>query len=894
MDNNLFILIDGSSYLYRAFHALPPLVTSKGQPTGAMYGVLNMVKKLIDKHQPQYFAVVFDAKGKTFRHDMYPEYKAHRPPMPDELRSQIEPLHNIIRALHYPLLCIPGVEADDVIGTLAKHAEQSGLQTLISTGDKDLTQLVNQQTTLINTMNHQEFNRGAVIEKFGVPPELIIDYLALIGDTSDNVPGIPKVGPKTAVKWLAQYGSLDNIVSHADMIKGKVGENLRSNLTQLELSRKLVTIQCDVDLSYKLSDFVPGKPDNVLLKDFYQTYELKFFLKHVINEPIAAPEKAPKKYETILTQADLDRWIEKIKTAPLVAFDTETNSLNYMLASIVGLSFSVQPNEACYIPVAHNYMDAPEQLNREAVLAQLKPLLESPEIKKVGHNLKYDKEVLLNHGVNLQGIAFDTMLESYVFDSSINRHDLDSLALKYLDHKNVKFEEVAGKGVKQITFDQVTLDIAAPYAAEDADISLQLHQALWPRIEKDEKLKRVFETIELPLIDVLCEIEREGVLIDSAMLKAQSLQLAERLSQLEKEIFLLSGEPFNINSPKQLQGIFYDKLNIPVIKKTPTGQPSTAEPVLQELAQDYEMPRLVLSYRSFSKLKSTYTDKLPEEVNETTGRVHTSFHQAVAGTGRLSSSNPNLQNIPIRTEEGRRIREAFIAPNNCKLIAADYSQIELRIMAHLSQDASLINAFADGLDIHKATAGQVFGVDLHDVTKEQRRKAKAINFGLIYGMSAFGLAKQLGVERAAAQAYIDSYFNQYPGVHNYMASTREKAHELGFVETLFGRRLYLPEINAKNIQRQKAAERAAINAPMQGTAADIVKIAMIHVARWLKESSVNAKMIMQVHDELVLEVAEEDVALVSEKVALLMSQAARLDVPLVVDVGMGSNWNDAH
>jgi DNA polymerase I len=895
MNNDLLVLIDGSSYLYRAFHALPPLVNSKGQPTGAIYGVLNMVKKLVSDYDPKYLAVIFDAKGKTFRDDMYPEYKANRPPMPDELRSQIEPLHEIFRALHYPLLCVPGVEADDVIGTLAKQAEKAGMKTLISTGDKDMAQLVNSDVTLINTMSNKISDREGVIEKFGIPPELIIDYLALIGDTSDNVPGVSKVGPKTAVKWLTEYSTLDGIVENADGIKGKVGENLRASLDQLSLSKELVTIKCDVELSYKISELTPGEPDQHALINLYKDFEFKHWLKALLeDDEIEKPKVQNKKYSAVLDQKSLDLWIEKLKGADLIAFDTETTSLNYMNAEIVGLSFCVKPDEACYIPVAHNYAGAPEQLNREDVLKQLKPILESETLKKTGHNLKYDKEVLANHGIKLKGIAFDTMLESYVIDSTANRHDMDTLALKYLGHNNIKFEDVAGKGVKQITFDQVSLEVATDYAAEDADISLQLHLALWPRIQDDEKLLYVFENIELPLINVLSYVERNGVLIDSEMLNKQSQELEKRLAELEEEIHTLSGEPFNVNSPKQLQVILYEKLNIPIIKKTPKGQASTAEPVLQELAHDYELPKLILEYRSLSKLKSTYTDKLPEEINAKTGRIHTSFHQAVAGTGRLSSSNPNLQNIPIRTKEGRRIREAFIARPNHELVAADYSQIELRIMAHLSKDKGLIDAFAHGLDIHKATAAQVFGEKLEDVTSDQRRKAKAINFGLIYGMSAFGLAKQLGVERAAAQAYIDSYFNQYPGVHEYMEATRKKAHELGFVETIFGRRLYLPEINARNINRQKASERAAINAPMQGTAADIIKIAMINVYKWLAKSKVDAKLILQVHDELVLEVSNEAVEETKGMVDELMSNAAKLDVPLVVDVGVGNNWNDAH
>ncbi len=895
MDNELLVLVDGSSYLYRAFHALPPMSNSNGQPTGAIYGVINMLRRLIKDYSPHYLAVVFDAKGKTFRHDLYPEYKANRPPMPDELRDQIEPLHAIIKAMHIPLLSIEGVEADDVIGTLAKQAEKVGLKTLVSTGDKDMAQLVNQKISLINTMTNKHSDREGVITKFGIPPERIIDYLTLVGDTSDNVPGVSKVGPKTAVKWLEAYGSLDEVINHAAEIKGKVGENLRAGLDQLPISKELVTIKCDVKLPFTISDLTPGQQDNQQLIELFQQLEFKGWLKALLADTDTPSEKnTSQQFHCILSQTEFKKWLDKLNKAELIAFDTETTSLNYMEASIVGLSFAIDDKEAIYIPVAHNYPGAPQQLDRQLVLTQLKSLLEDPNKAKIGHNLKYDKEVLANHGIELNGIRFDTMLESYVFDSTANRHDLDSSALKYLGHKNISYEEVAGKGAKQISFSQVTLEQATPYAAEDALITLQLHQHLWPKIKADSKLLSVFTEIEIPLIKVLSQMERNGVLIDCDLLAKQSTILAKRAEELQQEAFALSGEPFNLNSPKQLQEILYQKIGIPVIKKTPTGQPSTAEPVLQELALEHDLPELILEYRSLTKLKSTYTDRLPEQVNPQTHRVHTSYHQAVAGTGRLSSSDPNLQNIPIRTEAGRQVRKAFIAPPNYQLIAADYSQIELRIMAHLSQDKGLIDAFAASLDIHKATAAQVFSVPLNEVSNDQRRKAKAINFGLIYGMSAFGLAKQLGVERQAAQAYIDSYFEQYPGVHEFMEKTRHLAHEQGYVETLFGRRLYLPEINAKNLQRQKAAERAAINAPMQGTAADIIKRAMLSVSHWLNTTDVDAKLIMQVHDELVLEVTTADTQTVADKVQQLMSQAAILDVPLVVDIGVGANWEEAH
>lgn len=894
MNDNLLILVDGSSYLYRAFYAVPNLTNAKGEPTGAIYGVLNMLRSLIGEFKSKYIAVVFDAKGPTFRHHMYKEYKAHRPPMPDELQMQIKPLHQIIQAMHIPLLCVGGVEADDVIGTLAKHATQAGLKTLISTGDKDMAQLVDDKVTLINTMNNTMLNPETVVTKFGVSPNQIIDYLTLVGDTSDNIPGVPKVGPKTAVKWLDEYKSLDSIMQSAEKFGGKVGESLRATLPQLPLSKQLVTIKCDVELPYKIADLVQGTADHDKLADLFMNYDFKSWLRELDSDKPKQTKQTVKNYKTIFTENDLKGLIKRLNDSSLFSFDSETTSLNYMFAEIVGLSFSLKEDEAFYIPLAHDYQDAPKQLDRDYVLNILKPLLENKKLKKVGQNLKYDKEVLANYDIDLQGIAYDTMLESYVLNSTGTRHDMDSLALKYLAHTNIHFEDIAGKGAKQLTFNQIDIDIAAPYAAEDADITLKLHNVIWPNIEKDEKLKSVFENIEMPLLDILVSIERNGVHIDSNLLQKQSERLCKGILSLEQQAYKIAGNKFNLASPKQLQVILFEQLGIPVIKKTPKGQPSTAEEVLRDLALEHELPKVILEHRSLSKLKSTYTDRLPEEINEKTGRVHTSYHQAVAGTGRLSSSNPNLQNIPVRTEEGRQIRQAFVAAKGYKLVSADYSQIELRIMAHLSKDKSLLDAFAKGLDVHKATAAQVFGVKLEDVTDEQRRRSKAINFGLIYGMSAFGLAKQIGVERQAAQAYMDSYFERYPSVLDYMERTRAQAHEKGFVETLFGRRLHLPEINAKNIMRQKASERAAINAPMQGTAADIIKIAMAKVQSWLKSSDIDAKMIMQVHDELVFEVIEDQAEYLMQKACDLMSRAATLDVPLVVDAGIGNNWDEAH
>jgi len=896
-DNKTLVLVDGSSYLYRAFHAMPALTNSKGEPTGAVYGVTNMLRRLLKDYDPAHVAVVFDAKGKTFRDEMYPEYKAHRPPMPDDLRRQIEPIHAIVRAMGFPLLCIDGVEADDVIGTLAKQAEAQGMKVVVSTGDKDMAQLVNAHVTLVNTMTETVMDPDGVVEKFGIPAERIIDYLALIGDTVDNVPGVPKVGPKTAVKWLEQFGSLEAIMARADEIKGKVGEYLRDSLAQLPLSRELVTIKCDVAMELKPLELERQPPDTETLRKLYAEMEFRNWLAELLGgeeaESAEVPGGAEVEYETILDWAHFDAWLEKLQGAELFAFDTETTSLNYMDAAIVGVSFAVAPHRAAYVPVAHSYPGAPEQLPREAVLERLKPLLEDDKALKVGQNLKYDMSVLANHGIALRGIAHDTMLESYVLDSTATRHDMDSLALKYLSAKTIKYEEVAGKGAKQIGFNEVAIEDAAPYAAEDADITLRLHQALWPKLEAIAPLAQLYKALEVPLLSVLSRMERNGVLVDQGMLEKQSRELAEKMDAIEKQAFEEAGEPFNLGSPKQIQAILFDKLELPVLKKTPKGQPSTAEEVLAELALDYPLPRLILDHRSLSKLKSTYTDKLPQMINPHSGRVHTSYHQAVAATGRLSSSEPNLQNIPVRTEEGRRIRQAFIAPEGRRILAADYSQIELRIMAHLSGDEGLLKAFAAGEDIHRATAAEVFEVPLDKVSSDQRRSAKAINFGLIYGMSAFGLARQLGIDRGSAQNYVDLYFARYPGVKAYMDETRERAREQGYVETVFGRRLYIPDIKSSNGQRRQYAERTAINAPMQGTAADIIKRAMLAVDAWLADMPA-VRMIMQVHDELVFEVPAAEVDAVSAKVIALMSGAAALRVPLLVEAGSGANWDEAH
>jgi DNA polymerase-1 len=892
-----FILIDGSSYLYRAFHALPPLNNSRGEPTGAVYGVVSMLRKLLKDYQTKRIVVVFDAKGKTFRDDLYAAYKTHRPPMPDDLKAQIEPLHAVVQAMGFPILMIEGVEADDVIGTLAQQASQQGLQTLISTGDKDLAQLVNDNITLVNTMTGNILDHEGVVKKFGVAPEQIIDYLTLVGDSSDNIPGVVGVGPKTAVKWLQEYKTVDNLIANASEVKGKVGDNFRAFLPQLPLSRALVTIKNDVALTVTPTDLQCTEINRDALISWFKRLEFKSWLTELANDPTTAQIKSSQAnftYQTILTQQEFDHWLQQLEPAELFAFDTETTSLDYMNAEIVGVSFTIQPGTAAYVPFTHDFLGAPDQLNREHILQQLKPLLENPTQKKLGHNLKYDMSVLANHGISLRGIAYDTMLESYVLDSIGSRHDMDTLALKYLGHRTVHFEDIAGKGAKQLTFNQIALEQAGPYAAEDADITLKLHQTLWPKIAEQQGLVNIFNNFEIPLVSVLSHIERHGVLIDAQLLQQQSIKLATRLFELEREAHQLAGQPFNLGSPKQLQEILYQKHGLPILEKTPTGQPSTSESVLQELALSYPLPKVILEYRSLSKLKSTYTDQLPLQINARTGRVHTSYHQAVTATGRLSSSDPNLQNIPVKTEEGRRIRQAFIAPKGNKIIAADYSQIELRIMAHLSQDPGLLKAFAQGQDIHQATAAEVFSVPLDQVTHDQRRSAKAINFGLIYGMSAFGLARQLDIERHAAQNYIDLYFTRYPGVKEYMENTRKLAHEQGFVETLFGRRLNLPEINTRNVQRQRASERAAINAPLQGTAADIIKNAMLSVFAALQKSQLDARMIMQVHDELVFEVAENQIDAAITIIKDNMMNAAKLDVPLVVDVGVGNNWDEAH
>lgn len=894
------VLVDGSSYLFRAFHALPPLTNSKGQPTGAVYGVINMLNKLVEEYKPEQIAVVFDAKGKTFRNDMYQEYKAHRPPMPDDLRSQIAPLYEIVEALGYPMIIVPEVEADDVIGTYAQQASEMKIKTLISTGDKDLAQLVNSHVTLINTMNNYLMDEAGVMEKFDVPPSAIIDYLALMGDSADNIPGIPKVGPKTAAKWLKQYQTLDNLVAHADEIKGKVGESFRDNLDQLPLSKQLTTIKCDVALAVGIGELAMRQPDVEKLRQLYTEMEFKTWLSNLSGDEAISgqanskpQEQIQAKYETVLDKKLFEQWIQRLKQVKQFAFDTETTSLDYMKARVVGVSFAIEVGEAAYVPFAHDYPGAPDQLSEQQVLTALKPLLEDENKHKIGQNLKYDAHVLANHGIKLQGIAQDSMLQSYVLDST-KRHNMDDMALRLLGRSTIHFEDIAGKGVKQLSFNEIALEEAGPYAAEDADITLQLHQALATALAKEPALKSVYETIELPLLRILLAIESNGVMVDVAMLQQQSTQLAARMKEIEQQVYEVAGETFNLASPKQLGVILFEKLKIPAKKKTKTGQYSTAEDVLQELAEDYDLPKLILEHRSVSKLKSTYTDKLPLQVNAKTGRVHTSYNQTVAATGRLSSTDPNLQNIPIRSEEGRRIRQAFIAPKGYKLLAADYSQVELRIMAHLSEDENLLKAFANGVDVHQSTAAEVFGVALDAVQTEQRRAAKAINFGLIYGMSAFGLAKQLNIGRYEAQDYIDVYFARYPGVKAYMDKTRQQAHDNGYVETVFGRRLYLPEINSRNGQRRQYAERTAINAPMQGTAADIIKRAMIAVDAALSRSKIDAKVVMQVHDELVVEVLEKDVAALTELLTIEMQQAADLKVPLLVDIGLGANWDEAH
>ena len=914
MTEHTMVLVDGSYYLFRAYHAIRDLTNSKGEPSGAIYGVINMIKKHLTEGGPDYFAVVFDAKGKTFRSELYKEYKANRPPMPDDLRAQIEPLHNLIQALGIPLLMIDGVEADDVIATLSRQAASNNIKTIVSTGDKDLAQMVNDKIHLINTMSNTYFDPDGVMEKYGVPPEKIIDYLALMGDTSDNVPGVPKVGPKTAVKWINEFGSIDEIMNRADEIKGKVGENLREFLPQLPLSRELVTLKYDVELDVGPEDLVIGAPDNSSLRKIYTDWNFRSWLSQLdvddeIEDELDDNEEETKEsveeaevtlvadgeknYETILTEAQLDDWLEKLNNAKLISIDTETTSLDYMQAKIVGISFAVTKNNAAYLPLQHSYADAPDQLPFEETLEKLKPILEDENKHKIGQNLKYDLEVFANHGIALNGIVHDTMLESYVVNST-RRHDMDSLASTLLNIETIHYEDVAGKGAKQIPFNEVAIEDAAPYAAEDADIVLKLHRVLSSDLNKHKTLQQVYNKIEMPLLPVLARIERNGVVIDSDLLLQQSHELQSRMQEIEMEAHDLAGETFNIGSPKQIQTILYEKMELPVLAKTPKGQPSTAESVLQELAEDYTLPKLILEHRSVSKLRSTYTEKLPQMINPDTGRVHTSYHQAVAATGRLSSSNPNLQNIPIRTPEGRKIRLAFVAPEGYTMVAADYSQIELRIMAHLSGDKSLLDAFEEGLDIHKTTASEVFSTNIDDVSNDQRRAAKAINFGLIYGMSAFGLAKQLGIGRSEAKEYIDLYFSRYPSVKTFMDDTRERAKQDGYVETVYQRRLYLPEINARNAARRQYAERTAINAPMQGTAADIIKLAMININNWLIQSNFDAKMIMQVHDELVFEVATDKLDEFSKEIDSRMSENDKLRVPLVVDIGKGSNWDEAH
>ncbi len=896
------ILVDGSSFLFRAYHAIPPLSSPQGLPTNAIHGVTNMLRKLINDYHADYITVIFDAPGNTFRNDLYSQYKAHRPPMPDDLRVQIEPLHRIIRAMGLPLIIEPGIEADDVMGVLAKNAEGQGYEVIISTGDKDMAQMVNEHVILENTMSNSRMDIQGVIDKFGVRPDQIIDYLALVGDTVDNIPGVPNCGPKTAAKWLSQYETLENLMANADQISGKIGDNLRASLDHLPLAKQLTTIRCDLDLPYTIED-CHQQPANLtelisLLTELgFSTWLKTLATANETTMPAKAdetPVAVDPNYETILTGQQFDLWLSKLNAADLFAFDTETTSLDYSKAEIVGVSFAIEVGKAAYLPLAHTYPGAPEQLGRTESLAKLKHLLENPDRHKLGQHIKYDAHVLANHGITLNGIAHDTMLESYVLNSTATKHNMDDIAKAYLGLTTIHYEDVAGKGAKQIPFQEVTIEQATPYAAEDANITLQIHQALLPKLQQLPSLYALYQDIEIPLIAVLTRIESNGVLIDSAMLAQQSLELASKVISIEQHAHNLAGRTFNLGSPKQIQDILYDQQKLPVLKKTPTGQPSTDESVLQDLAVDYELPRLILEYRSLSKLKSTYTDKLPQQVNDKTGRVHTSYHQAVAATGRLSSTDPNLQNIPIKSEEGRKIRQAFIAPAGYKIVAADYSQIELRIMAHLSADSGLLNAFNEGLDVHRATAAEVFGVAPGQVTNDLRRSAKAINFGLIYGMSSFGLAQQLGLSRSQAQSYIDLYFARYPGVKNYMDNIREQARDQGYVETLFGRRLYLPEIKSKNAAMRQYAERTAINAPMQGTAADIIKRAMITTDQWLSTEQADAKMIMQVHDELVFEIAEDKLDAYADTIRSLMSGAAELAVPLIVDIGIGDNWDEAH
>jgi DNA polymerase-1 len=908
------LLVDGSSYLYRAFHAMPDLRNRAGEPTGAVYGVINMLRRLDSDFKAlsgvTYRACIFDAKGKTFRDDWYPEYKAQRPPMPDDLVRQIEPLHDCIRALGWPLLAIEGVEADDVIGTLTREASRQGIECVVSTGDKDLAQLVNPHVRLVNTMSNEVLDEAGVLAKFGVGPERIVDYFALVGDSVDNVPGVDKVGPKTAAKWLQEYGSLDAIVAHADEIGGKVGENLRKHLDFLPLGKKLVTVVCDLALPVKVEDLAPQPPDKDKLAELFARLEFKTWLRELQGDTPSPPagERAGVRgegadlqppgahrtgYETILDWTQLDAWLQKLDAAPLAAFDTETTSLDPMQARLVGMSFAVAPGEAAYLPLAHRYAGVPQQLTFDEALAKLKPWLESPRHAKLGQNLKYDMHVLANHGLRLEGVAHDTMLASYVVESD-KSHDMDSMALRHLGIATIKYDEVTGKGAGRIGFDQVDIERAAEYAAEDADITLRLHGALSPRLAEEPRLEALYRDIEMPVMQILFRMERNGVLVDAPLLERQGQELGLRMLEIERQAHEVAKQPFNLNSPKQIQEILFEREKLPVLKKTPSGAPSTDEEVLEQLALDYPLPKLILDYRGMAKLKSTYADKLPRSVDPATGRVHTNYSQAVAVTGRLASSDPNLQNIPIRTEEGRRIRQAFVAPAGSRIVSADYSQIELRIMAHLSGDTGLLDAFAQGSDIHRATAAEVFGVAPAEVSSEQRRYAKVINFGLIYGMSAFGLARQLGLERQAAAAYIDRYFARYPGVANYMESTRQLARDKGYVETVFGRRLWLPEIKSAAPARRQAAERAAINAPMQGTAADIIKLAMIAVQRWLDEARMRTLLILQVHDELVLEVPEDELAAVRRELPQLMAGVAQLSVPLVAEVGIGANWDEAH
>jgi len=898
------LLVDGSSYLYRAFHALPDLRNAQGEPTGAIYGVLSMLRRLAADYKPDYLACVFDAKGKTFRDDWYAEYKAHRPPMPPDLVRQIEPLHQAVAALGWPLLMVDGVEADDVIGTLARMAAESGMRCVVSTGDKDLAQLVNPSVTLINTMTNERLDEAGVEAKFGVPPRLMLDYLTLVGDSVDNVPGVEKVGPKTAVKWLSQYGSLDGVVAHAQEIGGVVGENLRRALPWLPQAKKLLTVYCDVPLPLKPEELVPQPQGATELTDLFQRFGFKSWLKEPAPAAAAASEPAPepvpsrpepaeRHYDTLQDERQLADWLRLLDSAALVAFDTETTGLDPLSAQLVGMSFCAEPGRAAYLPLAHSYAGAPAQLGMARALTLLRPWLENAERPKLGQNLKYDQHVLANHGVRLRGVAHDTLLQSYVLESHL-RHDLGTLAERHLQLATISYDDVTGKGAQRIGFEQVSVERATEYSAEDADVTLRLHRCLYPKVQAEAGLEYVYRSIEMPVREVLFRMERIGVLIDAALLEAQSRELGQKLMELEHKAYREAGQPFNLNSPKQIGEIFFERLQLPVLKKTPSGAPSTDEEVLERLAADYPLPKTLLEYRALTKLKSTYTDKLPRMVNPATGRVHTNYAQATAVTGRLASTDPNLQNIPVRTMEGRRIREAFIAPAGCVIVSADYSQIELRIMAHISRDENLLRAFAAGEDVHRATAAEIFNRGLHEVTPEERRYAKVINFGLIYGMSAFGVAQALGLERATAQAYIDSYFTRYPGVARYMQQTREQARERGYVETVFGRRLWLAEIRAANSGRRQGAERAAINAPMQGTAADLIKLSMIAVQDWLDRESLSAKLVMQVHDELVLEVPQAELARVRKALPGLMAGVAKLAVPLVVDVGAGANWEQAH